>query len=190
MSAMENVDGDKGKDKAKNTMDNDLINGGSDTAAEATSTPTSPPSASADDDRIVELQQAVKRIEDMLERQTMSPKKPNHGHKGVVDVVLGAQWGDEGKGKLVDMLSQKYAICARVAGGSNAGHTIVVGDKTFKFHLLPSGMLNPATVGVIGNGVVVHVPTLIREIKSLEEGGIGLEGRLKISDRAHMVFDF
>ncbi|CAN0124633.1 unnamed protein product, partial [Hapterophycus canaliculatus] len=126
----------------------------------------------------------------MLEKQTLSPKKPGHGHKGVVDVVLGAQWGDEGKGKLVDILSQNYNICARVAGGSNAGHTIVVGDKTFKFHLLPSGMLHPGTTGVIGNGVVVHIPTLIREMKSLEEAGILFEGRLKISDRAHIVFDF
>lgn len=65
----------------------------------------------------------------------------------------------------MDILSQNYNICARVAGGSNAGHTIVVGDKTFKFHLLPSGMLHPGTMGVIGNGVVVHIPTLIREMK-------------------------
>eukprot|EP00903_Cladosiphon_okamuranus_P020222 g18562.t1 len=127
-------------------------------------------------DRIAELQESVKRIEDMLEKQTLSPKKPGHGHKGVVDVVLGAQWGDEGKGKLVDILSAKYDICARVAGGSNAGHTIVVGDKTFKFHLLPSGMLHAGTTAVIGNGVVVHIPTLLKE--------------MKISDRAHIVFDF
>lgn len=65
----------------------------------------------------------------------------------------------------VDILSQNYDICARVAGGSNAGHTIVVAGRTFKFHLLPSGMLNPSTVGVIGNGVVVHIPTLLKEIK-------------------------
>ena len=65
----------------------------------------------------------------------------------------------------VDILSAKYNICARVAGGSNAGHTIVVGDKTFKFHLLPSGMLHPGTMGVIGNGVVVHIPTLLKEMK-------------------------
>ncbi|CAM9856521.1 unnamed protein product [Ectocarpus sp. 6 AP-2014] len=143
-----------------------------------------------DTDRISDLQDSVKRIEDMLEKQTLSPKKPGHGHEGVVDVVLGAQWGDEGKGKLVDILSQNYNICARVAGGSNAGHTIVVGDKTFKFHLLPSGMLHPGTMGVIGNGVVVHIPTLLKEMKSLEEAGIDFEGRLKISDRAHIVFDF
>lgn len=65
----------------------------------------------------------------------------------------------------MDILSQNYNICARVAGGSNAGHTIVVGDKTFKFHLLPSGMLHPGTMGVIGNGVVVHIPTLLKEMK-------------------------
>lgn len=65
----------------------------------------------------------------------------------------------------VDSLSQSYDVCARVAGGSNAGHTIVVGDRTYKFHLLPSGVLSPRTVGVIGNGVVVHIPTLLKEIK-------------------------
>lgn len=68
----------------------------------------------------------------------------------------------------VDILSQNYDLCARVAGGSNAGHTIVVAGRTFKFHLLPSGMLNPSTVGVIGNGVVVHIPTLLKEIKVSE----------------------
>ncbi|CAN0488753.1 unnamed protein product, partial [Discosporangium mesarthrocarpum] len=65
----------------------------------------------------------------------------------------------------VDILSQNYDVCARVAGGSNAGHTIVVDGKKFKFHLLPSGMLNPTTLGVIGNGVVVHIPTLLKELK-------------------------
>lgn len=65
----------------------------------------------------------------------------------------------------MDILSKNYDVCARVAGGSNAGHTIVVDGRTYKFHLLPSGMLNPRTVGVIGNGVVVHIPTLLKEIK-------------------------
>ncbi|CAM9654728.1 unnamed protein product, partial [Phaeothamnion confervicola] len=109
---------------------------------------------------------------------------------GVVDVVLGAQWGDEGKGKLVDILSQKYDICARVAGGSNAGHTIVVEGKKYKFHLLPSGMLNPQTTGVIGNGVVVHIPTMLQEMQDLEDAGVNIADRLKLSDRAHIVFDF
>ncbi|KAJ1411208.1 adenylosuccinate synthetase [Ochromonadaceae sp. CCMP2298] len=111
-------------------------------------------------------------------------------NQGSVDVVLGAQWGDEGKGKLVDILSNKYAICARVAGGSNAGHTIVVDGKKFKFHLVPSGILNESVECVIGNGVVVHLRGLLAEMKNLREAGIDFKGRLLLSDRAHIVFDF
>ncbi len=109
---------------------------------------------------------------------------------GRADVVLGAQWGDEGKGKLVDMLSADYDICARVAGGSNAGHTIITNGKKYAFHLVPSGILNKRTTCVIGNGVVVHIPSLLKELDSLTEAGIAWEGRIKISDRAHLVFDF
>jgi adenylosuccinate synthase len=107
-----------------------------------------------------------------------------------IDIVLGAQWGDEGKGKLVDLLSQDYDVCARVAGGSNAGHTIVVEGKKYKFHLLPSGILNPNAVCVIGNGVVVHLPSFLNELEALQLSGVECEGRVKISDRAHIVFDF
>mmetsp|Transcript_7145 Transcript_7145/g.10107 ORF Transcript_7145/g.10107 Transcript_7145/m.10107 type:complete len:524 (+) Transcript_7145:258-1829(+) len=107
-----------------------------------------------------------------------------------IDVVLGAQWGDEGKGKLVDMLSQEYDVCARVAGGSNAGHTIVVDGVKYKFHLLPSGILNPKATCVIGNGVVIHLPSFLNELDALIEKGIPYEGRIKVSDRAHLVFDF
>jgi len=107
-----------------------------------------------------------------------------------IDVVLGAQWGDEGKGKLVDVLSQHYDVCARVAGGSNAGHTIVVDSKKYKFHLLPSGILNKAATCVIGNGVVVHLPSFLKELTSLTENGIDYKGRVLLSDRAHIVFDF
>lgn len=110
-------------------------------------------------------------------------------HHGI-DVVLGGQWGDEGKGKLVDILSQSYDVCARVAGGSNAGHTIVVEGKKYKFHLMPSGILNPSAVCVIGNGVVVHLPSLLNELDTLSESGVDYEGRVFISDRAHLVFDF
>jgi adenylosuccinate synthase len=109
---------------------------------------------------------------------------------GQADVVLGAQWGDEGKGKLVDMLGAGYDICARVAGGSNAGHTIIANGKKYAFHLIPSGILNERTTCVIGNGVVVHVPSLMAELESLTKAGINWEGRVKISDRAHLVFDF
>lgn len=107
-----------------------------------------------------------------------------------IDVVLGAQWGDEGKGKLVDMLSQEYDVCARVAGGSNAGHTIVVDGVKYKFHLLPSGILNPKAIGIVGNGVVIHLPSFLTELDGLAKEGIDHEGRVFISDRAHLVFDF
>mmetsp|Transcript_10290 Transcript_10290/g.15791 ORF Transcript_10290/g.15791 Transcript_10290/m.15791 type:complete len:520 (+) Transcript_10290:108-1667(+) len=115
-----------------------------------------------------------------------SSKNQKHG----IDVVLGAQWGDEGKGKLVDLLSQEYDVCARVAGGSNAGHTIVVDNKKYKFHLLPSGILNEKAHCVVGNGVVVHLPSFLNELESLEKNGINSKGRVFLSDRAHLVFDF
>lgn len=107
-----------------------------------------------------------------------------------IDVVLGGQWGDEGKGKLVDILSQEYDVCARVAGGSNAGHTIVVQGKKYKFHLLPSGVLNKDATCVIGNGVVIHLPSFLNELDNLETMGVDYKGRVLVSDRAHMVFDF
>lgn len=107
-----------------------------------------------------------------------------------VDVVLGAQWGDEGKGKLVDILSSDYDICARVAGGSNAGHTIVVEGKKHKFHLIPSGILNANVHCVIGNGVVIHLRGFLKELQDLKDSGIEYKGRIHISDRAHIVFDF
>ena len=106
-----------------------------------------------------------------------------------VDVVLGAQWGDEGKGKLVDIVAQEYDIVARVAGGSNAGHTIIVDGVKYKFHLVPSGILNQEATAVIGNGVVIHLPSLLKELDTLEEQGIDYKGRFFISDRAHIVFD-
>lgn len=108
-----------------------------------------------------------------------------------VNVVLGAQWGDEGKGKIVDLLAEKADIVARCQGGNNAGHTVVVGDKFYDFHLLPSGIVWPDCISLIGNGVVIHVPGLFEEIKKNEEKGLtNWQSRLKISDRAHLVFDF
>jgi len=82
-----------------------------------------------------------------------------------VTVVLGSQWGDEGKGKLVDLLSEDTHIVARCAGGNNAGHTVVAPDGTkYAFHLLPSGLAHPGVLGVLGNGVVIHVPDLFKEM--------------------------
>ncbi|GLB34512.1 putative plays an important role in the de novo pathway and in the salvage pathway of purine nucleotide biosynthesis [Lyophyllum shimeji] len=111
-----------------------------------------------------------------------------------VTVVLGSQWGDEGKGKLVDILAADFDLCARCAGGNNAGHTIVVPvngvPKQFAFHLLPSGLVNPKCVGLIGSGVVVHVPSFFKEVEELEAEGLDCSNRLFISDRAHLVFDF
>ncbi|KIJ34651.1 hypothetical protein M422DRAFT_34996, partial [Sphaerobolus stellatus SS14] len=113
-----------------------------------------------------------------------------------VTVVLGTQWGDEGKGKLVDILAADIDVCARCAGGNNAGHTIVatVGPNkvrtTFDFHLLPSGVINPGCVGLIGPGVVIHVPSFFAEKEALRAKGLDVEGRLFVSDRAQLVFDF
>jgi adenylosuccinate synthase len=127
-----------------------------------------------------------KYIKPLLQSRSTASSKKTSG----IDVVLGAQWGDEGKGKLVDILSQEYDVCARVAGGSNAGHTIVVDGKKYKFHLLPSGVLNRESTCVIGNGVVIHLPSFLNELDNLEGMGVQYKGRVLISDRAHMVFDF
>jgi len=106
-------------------------------------------------------------------------------------VVMGAQWGDEGKGKLIDIISRDADITVRYQGGNNAGHTVVVGDKEYIFHLLPSAILHGGKVCVIGNGVVVDPRALIEEITSLEKRGIKVTpSRLKISDRCHVVMPY
>ncbi len=102
------------------------------------------------------------------------------------DLIVGIQWGDEGKGKIVDLLAQKYDVVARYQGGHNAGHTIVVNDKTIALHLIPSGILNPRAINIIGNGVVVSPKALIKEMEQFEN----LQGRLFISQNAHMILDF
>lgn len=107
-----------------------------------------------------------------------------------VVAILGSQWGDEGKGKLVDILAQKYDICARFNGGSNAGHSIKVDGKEFAFHLMPSGILNKNAQCFIGNGCVVHLQTFFKELSELQSKGIEYKGRVFLSDRAHIVFNF
>ncbi|XP_045866025.1 adenylosuccinate synthetase isozyme 1 isoform X3 [Meles meles] len=108
-----------------------------------------------------------------------------------VTVVLGAQWGDEGKGKVVDLLATDADIVSRCQGGNNAGHTVVVDGREYDFHLLPSGIINTKAVSFIGNGVVVHLPGLFEEAEKNEKKGLkDWEKRLVISDRAHLVFDF
>lgn len=109
----------------------------------------------------------------------------------MVNVVLGAQWGDEGKGKLVDLLVGKYDLVARCAGGNNAGHTIVVNGVKYDFHMLPSGLVNPNCQNLLGNGVVIHIPSFFKELETLEAKGLkNTRNRLFVSSRAHLVFDF
>ncbi|MFH1444186.1 MAG: adenylosuccinate synthase [Candidatus Peregrinibacteria bacterium] len=109
---------------------------------------------------------------------------------GPVCAVIGAQWGDEGKGKAIDLLSEHYDVIARACGGANAGHTIVVAGKKHIFHLLPSGALHPHSTVVIGSGLVLHLPTLLEEIRTLQDAGIDVLPRLFISREAHIVFEF
>ena len=105
-------------------------------------------------------------------------------------VILGAQWGDEGKGKIVDLLSESYDITVRYQGGSNAGHTVIVNGEKFILHLLPTGILHPHVVGIIAQGMVVDLEVLDRELENLKSKGIDYEGRLLISDRAHLVMPY
>ncbi|KAI9847204.1 MAG: hypothetical protein M1837_003068 [Sclerophora amabilis] len=104
-------------------------------------------------------------------------------------VVLGAAWGDEGKGKLVDILSSSAQLCARAQGGHNAGHTILANGITYDFHILPSGLVNPSCVNLVGSGCVVHVPSFFKELEALEKHGLDTKDRIYISDRAHVLFD-
>lgn len=104
--------------------------------------------------------------------------------------VVGLQWGDEGKGKVVDILAEQSDIVVRYSGGANAGHTVVVGENRFALHLLPSGSIRPDTICVIANGVVVDPEVLTKGIERLGEKDISLDGRLFISENAHVVLDY
>jgi adenylosuccinate synthase len=104
-------------------------------------------------------------------------------------VVIGAQWGDEGKGKVVDLLAERNDVVARYQGGNNAGHTIVAGDEVYKLHLIPSGILYPGTLCVIGNGVVVDPGVLRGEIDELEARGVDVS-TLRISGNAHLIMPY
>ncbi len=105
-------------------------------------------------------------------------------------IVLGAQWGDEGKGKVVDLLAERFDVVARYQGGHNAGHTVFIGEKKFVLKLIPSGILRPGVQAVIGNGVVVDLAALLEEIAALESSGIDATKQLRISNRAHVIFPF
>ena len=105
-------------------------------------------------------------------------------------MVVGAQWGDEGKGKIVDLLTETADVVVRYQGGHNAGHTVVVGDQVFILHLIPSGILRPGKSCVIGNGVVVDPSALLHEIRDLEARGITVQDRLFLSGRAHLILPY
>ena len=104
-----------------------------------------------------------------------------------VDVLLGLQWGDEGKGKIVDYLAPKYDVIARFQGGPNAGHTLVIGGEKTILHTVPSGIMHDKPMNVIGNGVVIDPVTLVKEITTLESKGVVIQGRLFISKKAHLI---
>jgi adenylosuccinate synthase len=105
-------------------------------------------------------------------------------------VVVGAQWGDEGKGKVIDVLAQEADCIIRYQGGHNAGHTVIADGEEFVFHLIPSGLLHPGKIGVIGNGVVVAPEALLEEVQRLRAYGIQAEEALKLSDQAHLIFPY
>ena len=107
-----------------------------------------------------------------------------------VTVLVGSQWGDEGKGKIVDILSENYDIVTRYQGGANAGHTVNIGDKQYILHLIPSGILREGVICVIGNGVVIDPTALLEEIELLKKNNIEVDGRLFISHNAHLIMPY
>ncbi|MFN0156587.1 MAG: adenylosuccinate synthase [Bacteroidota bacterium] len=107
-----------------------------------------------------------------------------------VQVIVGAQWGDEGKGKIVDMLSEHADIVARYQGGANAGHTVCIGEKEYVLHLIPSGIFHSHITCVIGNGVVIDPSALMSEIRQLQNAGIDITGRLLVSHNAHLIMPY
>ena len=105
-------------------------------------------------------------------------------------VIVGAQWGDEGKGKVVDVLTEKADVVARYQGGHNAGHTVVINDEKFVLHLIPSGILHKNKLCIIGNGVVIEPAALIEEIDGLKERGVDVDNNLLISKNAHLIMPY
>ncbi|MDO8609753.1 MAG: adenylosuccinate synthase [bacterium] len=108
----------------------------------------------------------------------------------MIQLVIGSQWGDEGKGKIVDVLAQKADYTVRFHGGNNAGHTVVINGKKHAFHLLPSGMFNKNTVGVIANGTIIDPEVLIGEIEQIEKEGVKIKNKLFISPRCHLIMPY
>ena len=116
-------------------------------------------------------------------------RSPDNNH-GRHTAVVGLQWGDEGKGKIVDLLTDRHDVIVRYNGGANAGHTVVVGDQQYALHLIPSGILYPDKLCVIGNGVVVDPEVLIEETDALRTRGVEVGDNLRVSERAHVVMPY
>src|SRR6266446_9447466 len=110
--------------------------------------------------------------------------------KGKTAVIVGAQWGDEGKGKIVDVLSENFTVVARYAGGHNAGHTVIINGKKFVLQLVPCGVLRTACRSVIGNGVVLDPMAFLKEVGALREAGLTVDGNLFVSNRAHVILPY
>ena len=110
--------------------------------------------------------------------------------KGKTAVVVGAQWGDEGKGKIVDVLSEKFSVVARYAGGHNAGHTVIINGKRFVLQLVPCGVLRGGCRSVIGNGVVLDPIAFLKEVGALRDAGVKVDGNLFVSNRAHVILPY
>src|SRR5512137_1125816 len=105
-------------------------------------------------------------------------------------ILVGAQWGDEGKGKIIDVLTGQADVVVRTQGGNNAGHTVFIGHQKYVLHLIPSGILRPRKVCVIGNGVVIDPVSLVEEIDGLKKLGIRVAGNLRVSETAHVVLPY
>jgi len=103
---------------------------------------------------------------------------------------VGAQWGDEGKGKIVDVLTRTFSVVARYAGGHNAGHTVIIDGKKFILQLVPGGILRPGCTNVIGNGVVFDPMAFLKEIDTLRQGGVTVDGNLFVSNRAQVILPY
>ena len=124
-----------------------------------------------------------------------SSRAPTSGATSLVKqrksaVILGAQWGDEGKGKIVDVLSERFSVVARYAGGHNAGHTVIIKGKKFVLQLIPCGVLRPECKGVIGNGVVLDPMAFLNEVKKLKDAGLPIDGQLFVSNRAQVILPY
>src|SRR5881394_250018 len=123
-------------------------------------------------------------------RERLGALRSWHLRKGKTAVIVGAQWGDEGKGKIVDVLSENFSVVARYAGGHNAGHTVIIGGKKFVLQLVPCGVLREGCRSVIGNGVVLDPIAFLKEVSALRDASIKVDGNLFVSNRAHVILPY